>query len=83
MAISGSDPALMFALSGVMRSGASRSNYHGRGVFIAIGGVEYGDLRANKDHRVLRESLTITDALNDDPNTCAMRLPVTVISSFR
>jgi hypothetical protein len=72
MAISGNDRALMFALSGVMRSGASRSNYTGTGVFIAIGGVEYGDNRANRDHRVLRESLTIVDALNDEPNTCSM-----------
>jgi hypothetical protein len=73
MAISGADKALMFALSGLARSGATRSNYVGTGVFITIGGIAYGDRRPNKDHRVLRESLTITDALNEEPNTCAMR----------
>jgi len=72
-ALQGSDKAYRYAQGGIARGGATRGNYHRPTVFIAIGGVQYGEGRANPAHRVLLESLSITDALNEDPNTLAMR----------
>jgi hypothetical protein len=57
-----------YALSNVARSGASRSNHTSPAVFISIGGVHYGVGRAGSPG-VLAESLTITDQLNEIPNT--------------
>jgi len=72
-AITGNQKAYLYCLAGVGRAGATRANYTASTVFIAIGGVQYGQGRANKATRVLVESLTISDTLNEDPNTCAMR----------
>ena len=66
-AISGSDQALMYALSNVARSGATRSGYVSGFPVISIGGVVTG---AGKSRRVLLSSLTIQDLLNETPNTC-------------
>ena len=40
MGISGSQPALMYALSGVARSGATRSGYTSGLVFLSLGGQQ-------------------------------------------
>lgn len=63
MPITGSDPALMYAQSAVIRSGASRSNYHSAFVYISINGTQRRD-------KVMFGSLTITDLLDEQPNTC-------------
>ena len=66
-AITGSDKALMYALSGLARSGATRSNYIGTAPTISIDGQPTGSDQAA---RVLVASLTIQDVLNETPNTC-------------
>ena len=66
-AITGSDKALMYALSGLARSGATRSNYISRQTTILLDGVATG---SNRPWRVLVASLTIQDVLNETPNTC-------------
>lgn len=67
MAISGSQQAYRYALSGVARSGATRSGYTSSFVFISIGGV------ARRD-KVAYESLSIDDELDETPNRCRFRL---------
>jgi hypothetical protein len=68
MSLSGSDQAYTFALSGVARSGATRSDYINRTAIISIGGIWTG---ASASRRVLIASLSIQDLLNETPNTCA------------
>jgi hypothetical protein len=65
MPITGADPALMYSLSGLMRSGASRSDYYTPAAAITIGGVDY------RDH-VIKGSVRITDVLDETPNTCSL-----------
>ena len=74
MGISGTDKARMFALGGVMRGGASRGGYISGEAFIAIGGIRVGTIRDDPAVKVVMESLTITDVLDETPNTCGMTL---------
>jgi hypothetical protein len=65
--------AWLYALSNVARSGATRSNYtSGRG-FVSVGGVHVGTLPADSLEKIVG-GLTITDALNDQPNRCTFRV---------
>jgi len=66
------EKARMYALGKIMRGGASRGGYVSSAVFIAIDGVHVGF--GATPHRVLLDSLTITDELDDTPNTCGFRL---------
>jgi hypothetical protein len=63
--------ALLYALSNVARSGATRSNYHSSKTFIAIGGdqIAIGGGGVSLGPGVLIDSLTIQDTLNATPNT--------------
>ena len=65
--------ALLYALSGVARSNATRSNYHSPKAFIAIGGDQVGFGDAVGAAGVLIGSLTIQDTLNATPNTARCR----------
>jgi len=65
--LTGADQALMYALSGLARSGATRSGYVGQIGLISIGGIWTG---AAASRRVLVASLSIQDQLNETPNTC-------------
>ena len=65
MPISGSDVALMYALSAVARSGATRSGHHKGLVYLSIGGTER---RTN----VMFGSLVITDLVDETPNRLEM-----------
>ena len=65
--ISGSDKAPTYAVSGIARSGATRSGYTSGAAFINIGGIGTG---AGASMRVLVASLSIHDSLNEQPNTC-------------
>ena len=62
MGISGSDSALMFAQSGVARSGATRSGHHD--------GRSYWSINATDKTSDVRRDGTITDVRDDAPNTC-------------
>jgi hypothetical protein len=65
--LTGADQALMYALSGLARSGATRSGYVRQNALISIGGIWTG---ADASRRVLVASLSIQDQLNETPNTC-------------
>jgi hypothetical protein len=67
------EKARMYALGKIMRGGASRGGYVSGQVFIRIDGIDYGFGRASAAG-VLIDSLTITDELDDTPNTCTFRL---------
>jgi hypothetical protein len=67
MGITGSQPALMYALGGVARGGATRGGYTSPKVFISIGGVQRANARSTPSQTV--RDLRISDALNDAPNT--------------
>ena len=66
------EKARMYALGKIMRGGASRGGYVSSQVFIAIDGVQVG--WGATPHRVLLDSLTITDELDETPNTCGFRV---------
>jgi hypothetical protein len=59
--------ARMYALGGIMRGGASRGGYVDNRLYINIDGVA---LTGN----VLLDTLTITDQLDEAPNTCSFRV---------
>jgi hypothetical protein len=67
MGLQGSDRALMYALGALARGAATRGGYVSQLPLIAIGGDWTGPTAAR---RVLIASLTISDLLNDTPNTC-------------
>jgi hypothetical protein len=61
------EKARMYALGAIMRGGASRGGYVDNRVYIDIDGTQIaGD--------VLLGTLTITDALDETPNTCSFRV---------
>lgn len=74
MPISGSTKALMYALGGVLRGGAGRGNYTSARVFVSIGGVQYATGRAAAANAVLVDSLSITQNLDDIPDTCTFKV---------
>src|SRR5689334_21104735 len=71
MAITGSQHAYKYALSGVLRSGSGRSNYTDPRVYVSIGGTEYATAPANVNKRVLAETLSITESAS--ANTCTFQ----------
>lgn len=73
MALTGSQKAYKFALSGVMRSGTSRSGYVTGTVFISIGGVPLVPSVAGAHTGIALGSLSITDSLDEVPNRCTFR----------
>src|SRR4051812_17836186 len=73
MGISGNDKALMYALGGVMRGGASRAGYTSPKPFVSIDGVQYAQGRATDSERVV-EQLTITESVDATPNTCSFKM---------
>jgi len=72
MPITGSQPALMYALGGVARGGATRGGYYSPSLFLSVGGVQVGTTsRADADATVLVDSLSITDVNGASANTCS------------
>jgi hypothetical protein len=69
MGISGSDQALMYALAGVGRAGATRAGYTSPAPYVAIAGVQYAQARANDDEKVLHDSLVIEEKNDTTANT--------------
>jgi hypothetical protein len=68
-AISGSDKALMYSLSGVLRAGAGRSGYTSSKLFFSINGIEYGTNRAATNQYIKQDTLTIHPGLDGTPGT--------------
>lgn len=65
----------MYAQAGIARAGATRAGYVSGAVFISIPGyghVGYGRTAAGVGTRI--GSLSITDALDEAPNTCRFRM---------
>ena len=71
MGLAPGEKALMYALGGIARGGATRGGYTSVDPFISIGGEHVGTARPDKTKRVLMASLSITDNLELAPNTCA------------
>jgi hypothetical protein len=67
------EQARMYALGKIMRGGASRGGYVDGRVYISYDGNQIAYGNAN-DYGVLINSLTITDELDETPNTCGFRL---------
>ncbi len=61
-----------YALLGVARLGATRLNWHGPQVYVSIGGVQYATARPVAAQYVVDGSLSITDTLNETPNTARL-----------
>ena len=59
----------LYAMAGVARSGAIRSNYHSNRVFLAVNGVHYATGRASEDVRISVASLRLSDPLREAPST--------------
>lgn len=73
-ALSGSEKARHYAQFGVMRFGASRFGYHSAHAFVTIAGTHVAYGRASTAYKLESASLTITDALDETPNTCAFTI---------
>ena len=67
--LTGSQKAWTYALANIARSGATRSNYISGNVLVWIGGV-WTAPAPGASRRVLVQSLTMADLLNERPNTC-------------
>lgn len=63
-----------YALSGVAGSGATRSGYTSPKLFVAINGTQVASARPVDANKVLDGSLSVTEVLNETPNTCALVL---------
>ncbi len=63
-----------YALSGVGRCGAERSGYTSPSVFVAIAGVQYATARLTDANKVVDGTLSITEVLNETPNTAALTM---------
>ena len=68
------EKARMYALGKIMRGGASRGGYVSSAVYITIDGTHYGMSRADPRYGILLDSLSITDELDETPNTAAFTL---------
>jgi len=64
--------ALLYALSNVARSGATRSNYTDGRVYISIGGIQVGTGRPDPDARVLVATASLRDELHEAPTTATL-----------
>jgi hypothetical protein len=66
------EKARMFALGNVARGGATRGGYTSAQVFVSIGGTHYATGRAAGQAQVDDGSLSITDLLDETPNTAQL-----------
>jgi len=64
--------ALLYALSNVARSGATRSNYTDGRVYITVGGDQVGTGRPDPDARILVATASIRDELHEAPTTATL-----------
>jgi hypothetical protein len=73
MPITGSQKAQLYAMSGVERSGTTRSNVHSKQIFVQIAGVHYATGRAGTA-QVDEGTLTIQETDGETPNTCSFQV---------
>ena len=64
MGLSGNQKAIMYALGGLARGGATRGGYHSGLPYLSIGGAV--------TDRVLVSGLSVRDILDETPNTCQL-----------
>ena len=64
----------MYALGGIARGGAFRGGYVDSRMYINIDGDQIGWASDDDAHGVLLGTLTITDILDETPNTCSFRV---------
>ena len=64
MGLSGNQKAIMYALGGIARGGATRGGYHSGLPYLSIGGAV--------TDRVLVSGLSVRDILDETPNTCQL-----------
>lgn len=72
--ITGSQQAKTYALANRMRAGATRAGYTSGAAVVTINGTQYGAGRPVDANQVLGESLSITEVLNQTPNTAAFTM---------
>jgi len=70
MGLAPGEKALMYALGGIARGGATRGGYTSVDPFIKVGNEQVGTAAPDPTKRVLIDSLAITDNLEQAPNTC-------------
>jgi hypothetical protein len=73
MALSGTQLAYKYALSGVLRSGSGRSNYTDPRVYVSIAGTQRATGRSTSSAKVVQGSLTINESNGVDANTCTFQ----------
>jgi hypothetical protein len=67
---------LLYALANVARANATRANYTSGQAFVTIGGIQVGGggTATPGSPRILHETLSISDTLNETPNTATCTL---------
>jgi hypothetical protein len=68
----------MYALGGLMRGGASRGGYIDGRVYVSIGGDQVGWVRDDPQVGTLINSLSITQQLDEVPDTATLRINAAV-----
>lgn len=64
----------MYALGKIMRGGASRGGYVDGRVYVSIGGADIGFIRDDPKVGVLINSLSVTQQLDEVPDTATLRI---------
>jgi hypothetical protein len=72
------EKARMYALGGIMRGGASRGGYIDGRVYVSIGGVDVGYIRDDAHVGTLISSLSVTQQLDEVPDTATLRINAAV-----
>ena len=72
------EKARMYALGGLMRGGASRGGYIDGRVYVSIGGDQVGWIRDDAHVGTLINSLSITQQLDEVPDTATLRINAAV-----
>ena len=72
MGLGPGDKALMYALGGLARGGATRGGYHSAKPFVSVGGIQRGTSRLNPAEKVLTESMVIRNVVDDESDTCTI-----------
>jgi hypothetical protein len=67
MGLTGSQKAIMYALGGVARAGATRAGYTSPKTFVSVGGVQRSSAKPTAADKL--KDLTVRDLLNENPNT--------------
>jgi hypothetical protein len=72
------EKARMYALGAIMRGGASRGGYIDGRVYVSIGGADIGFIRDDPKVGTIIDSLSITQQLDEVPDTANLRINAAV-----